>query len=278
MFDMKLFSIQKIVKDAGFGASVPIIIQADNKEYLLKTKEDGMQPYSLGIFNELLAYQLIDYLDYNIAPQEVVFLYIDDNFVEMAEVAYKEGIIKKESYENIADSLGVNIGIEYLHTAMEPLDGKIDNKKFIEEIVHIDNYIMNCDRTVKNINILQDKNDLRRYYAIDFGNALSDGILYKKILENSKDVFSIGIFSECNVTLSNRYALKEETKKLVKKGRINKDDISTIRQVLSDIIDMFPSEWEPIEHKNDIIDVLSTRLKSRKIFNTDASAKCECLY
>jgi len=278
MFDMKLFSIQKIVKDAGFGASVPIIIQADNKEYLLKTKEDGMQPYSLGIFNELLAYQLIDYLDYNIAPQEVVFLYIDDNFVEMAEVAYKEGIIKKESYENIADSLGVNIGIEYLHTAMEPLDGKIDNKKFIEEIVHIDNYIMNCDRTVKNINILQDKNDLRRYYAIDFGNALSDGILYEKILEHSMDIFSIGIFSECNVTLSNRYALKEETKKLVKKGRINKDDISTIRQVLSDIIDMFPSEWEPIEHKNDIIDVLSTRLKSRKIFNTDASAKCECLY
>jgi len=278
MFDMKLFSIQKIVKDAGFGASVPIIIQADNKEYLLKTKEDGMQPYSLGIFNELLAYQLIDYLDYNIAPQEVVFLYIDDNFVEMAEVAYKEGIIKKESYENIAESLGVNIGIEYLHTAMEPLDGKIDNNKFIEEIVHIDNYIMNCDRTAKNINILQDKNDLRRYYAIDFGNALSDGILYEKILENSMDIFSIGIFSECNVTLSNRYALKEETKKFVKKGRINKDDISTIRQVLSDIIDIFPSEWEPIEHKNDIIDVLSTRLKSRKMFNTDASAKCECLY
>ena len=278
MFDMKLFSIQKIVKDAGFGASVPIIIQADNKEYLLKTKEDGMQPYSLGIFNELLAYQLIDYLDYNIAPQEVVFLYIDDNFVEMAEVAYKEGIIKKESYVNIAESLGVNIGIEYLHTAMEPLDGKIDNNKFIEEIVHIDNYIMNCDRTAKNINILQDKNDLRRYYAIDFGNALSDGILYEKILEHSMDIFSIGIFSECNVTLSNRYVLKEETKKLVKKGRINKDDISTIRQVLSDIIDMFPSEWEPIEHKNDIIDVLSTRLKSRKIFNTDASAKCECLY
>jgi len=279
MFDMKLFSIQKIVKDAGFGASVPIIIRADNKEYLLKTKEDGMQPYSLGIFNELLAYQLIDYfLNYNIAPQEIVFLHIDSNFVEMAEVACGEGLIQKESYENISKSLGVNIGIEYLHNTMEPLNGKIENKSFIEDIVHIDNYIMNCDRTQKNINILQDKSDLRRYYAIDFGNALSDGILYEKILENSMDIFSIGIFSECNVTLSNRYALKEETKKLVKKGRINKDDISTIRQVLSDIIDMFPSEWEPIEHKNDIIDVLSTRLKSRKIFNTDASAKCECLY
>ena len=278
MFEMKLFHIQKIVKDAGFGASVPIIVQANDKEYLLKIKEDGMQPYSLGIFNELLAYQLIDYLGYNITPQEVVFLYVDANFVEMAEVAYQEGLIKQESYENIAESLGVNIGIEYLHSAMEPLDGKINNNRFIEDIIHIDNYIMNCDRTTKNINILQDKNDLRRYYAIDFGNALSDGIMYEKILENSMDIFSRGIFSECNVTLSNRYVLKEETKKLVKKGRINKDDISTIRQVLFDIIDMFPSEWEPIEYKDDIIDVLSTRLKSRKIFNTDASAKCKCLY
>ena len=278
MFEMKLFPIQKIVKDAGFGASVPIIVQANDKEYLLKKKEDGMQPHSLGIFNELLAYQLIDYLDYNIAPQEILFLYIDDNFVEMAEVAYREGLIKEESYENIKKSLGVNIGIEYLHSAMEPLDGKVHNKSFIEDIVHIDNYIMNCDRTQKNINILQDKNDLRRYYAIDFGNALSDGVFYEEISENGLDIFSMGKFSECNVTLSNRYIFKEETKKLVKKGRINKDNISTIRQVLLYIIDKFPPEWEPIDYKDDIIDVISTRLKSRKIFNIEESSKCKCLY
>lgn len=278
MFEMKLFPIQKIVKDAGFGASVPIIVQSNNKGYLLKTKEDGMQPYSLGIFNELLAYQLIDYLNYNIAPQEIVFLYIDDNFIEMAKVAYQEGLIKKESYDNIVKSLGVNIGIEYLHNAMEILNGEINNRNFIEDTVHLDNYIMNCDRTRKNMNILQDKNDLRRYYAIDFGNALSDGILYEKMLEDDMDIFSTAKFSECNVTLSNRYVLKEETKKLVKQGKINKDSISKIRQILSDIIDSFPPDWDAIQYKNDIIDVIATRLKSRKIFNTAESAKCECLY
>lgn len=275
---MKIFPIQKIVKDAGFGASVPIIIQANNKEYLLKTKEDGMQTHSLGIFNELLAYQLIDYLNYNIAPQEIVFLHIDSNFVEMAEVACREGLIQKESYENISKSLGVNIGIEYLYNTMEPLNGKIENKSFIEDIVHIDNYIMNCDRTQKNINILQDKSDLRRYYAIDFANALSDGILYERIIEDSLDIFSTAKFSECNVTLSNRYVLKEEAKEFVKKGRINKDNISTIRQTLSDIIDMFPPDWVAIEHKDAIIDVISIRLKSRKIFSTEEDSKCECLY
>jgi len=278
MFEMKLFPIQKIVKDAGFGASVPIIVQANNKEYLLKTKEDGMQPHSLGIFNELLAYQLIDYLNYKIAPQEVVFLYIDNNFVEMADVAYKEGIIQEESYSNISKSLGVNLGIEYLHYAMEPLDGVINNSSFIKDIVHIDNYIMNCDRTQNNINILQDKRDLRRYYAIDFGNALSDGILYEKIVDNEMDIFTRGKFCECNVTLSNRYILKDKTAEFIKKGRINKGNISEVHKILSDIIDIFPPEWEAIKYKDEIIDIISMRLIGRKIFNQKDSSKCECLY
>ena len=278
MFDMKLFRIQKIVKDAGFGASAPIIIQADNKEYVLKTQEDGgMQPKSVSIFNELLAYQLIDYLDYNISPQEVVFLVIDENFVEMAKIAYDEGIIKEDSYENISSSLGINLGIEYLHHAMEALDD-IENDTFVKDLVHIDNYIMNCDRTKDNPNILQDKNNLRRYYAIDFGNALSDGLLYDKIVEKSIDIFSITSFYECNVTLSNRYILKDKSKNLIKKGRKNIDNVSKIRLILSDIIDLFPPNWEAIKSKDDIIDVIAIRLKSRNIFNIENSSKCECEY
>jgi len=275
MFDMKLLRIQKVIKDAGFGATNPIIILADNKEYVLKTKEDGMSN-SLSIFNELLAYQLIDYLGYNIAPQEVVYLYIDKDFIKMAKIAFDEGLIEEESYKNITDSLGVNIGIEYLHHAMEVLDS-IDNDTFIKDIVHIDNYIMNCDRTKANPNILQDKNDLRRYYAIDFGNALSDGILYEKILDKTLDVFSTATFSKCNVTLSKRYILKDKTQALVKKGRIN-EDIDKIRLVLLDIINIFPPEWEAVKYKDEIIDVIATRLKSREIFNPKENSKCECIY
>lgn len=277
MFDMKLLRIQKIVKCAGFGASAPIIIQANDKEYVLKTQEDGMQPKSVGIFNELLAYQLIDYLKYNIAPQEVIFLYIDEDFIEMAQIAYDEGVIKEESYDNISESLGVNIGIEYLHTAMEALN-TIENKTFLKDIIHIDNYIMNCDRTEKNPNILQDKNNLNRYYAIDFGNALSDGLFYEKLLEDNIDIFSMGKFSECNITLSKRYILQSATKELLQKGRINKDDIIVIRSVLLAIINEFPTDWEAVKHKDVIIDMIATRLKSREIFNTEKNSKCECIY
>lgn len=38
---MQLFRIQSIVKDAGFGGTSPIVVKANAKEYLLKTREDG---------------------------------------------------------------------------------------------------------------------------------------------------------------------------------------------------------------------------------------------
>ncbi len=277
--DIKAYYIDRIVKDVGFGASSPIIVSVNGKEYVLKTKEDGMQPKSLGIFNEILAYQLITFLGYKIAPQEVVYLVIDENFIEMAEIAHNERIIKQESYDNISNSYGINIGIEYLHNAMEPLDGKINNKSFIKDIAHIDNYIMNCDRSQDNINILQDKTDIRRYYAIDFGNALADGIdgeLYNKIINEDTDIFSEGKYSRCNVILSGRYILKNDVQSLIKKGRIIKHDLNTIRDTLHEIMAKFPNDWEPLKYKDVIADIIACRLKSREIFNL--TEDCRCLY
>jgi hypothetical protein len=278
MRNLNIFHIDKIVRDAGFGGSVPIIVSANNKEYVLKTKEDGMQPNSLGLFNELLAYQILSFLKYKISPQQVDYLYIDNNFIEMAEVAFKEGYIKEESYENIKNSTGINLGIEYLHNTMEPLDGKILNDSFIKDIAHIDNYIMNCDRSLGNINILQDKINLNRYYAIDFGNAMGDGIdgiLYNKIVNEDTDIFSEAKFSRCNATLSGRYILKNDVKRLIKRGRIIKDDFSTIRNILDSIINNFPPDWEPVKYKNVIIEIISSRMKSKSIFNP--TEKCGCI-
>ena len=81
MRNIKLHHIQNIIGDAGFGGTCPIIVKANDKEYVLKTKEDGTNPKSLGVFNELLSYQLLEYLGTNIAPQEVVYLFIDDYFI-----------------------------------------------------------------------------------------------------------------------------------------------------------------------------------------------------
>jgi len=278
MRDIKPYYIQSIVKDAGFGGTCPIIVKANDKEYVLKTREDGTNPKDLGVFNELLAYQLLEYLGTTIAPQEVVYLFIDDDFIEMAQIACQEGLIKEESFEYIQASLGFNIGIEYLHNAMEPLNEEITNDSFIKDVAHIDNYIMNCDRSQGNINILQDKLDQRKYYAIDFGNALADGVCYENIQNGNTDIFTTGAYSTCNATQSGRYILRNDTERLIKRGRNIKDNMVTIRQILADIIDGFPPDWEPLLHKNDIIDVISSRLKSRKIFEVSSTSKCNCLY
>ena len=278
MLAIKPYHIQSIVKDAGFGGTCPIVVKANEKEYVLKTREDGVNPKDLGVFNEALAYQLLNYLKINIAPQEIIYLYINDDFIDMAQTAYNENIIQVESLEYIKDSKGFNLGIEYLHNAMEPLSAIINNDKFIKDIAHIDNYIMNCDRSEDNINILQDTRDQRKYYAIDFGNALADGLCYEKIRNGEADIFANGAYSHCNATLSGRYALKDDTQRLIKRGRNIKEDIDTIRQILADIIDDFPSDWEPKLYKSDIIDVVATRLKSRKIFEVKKASKCNCLY
>lgn len=278
MRTLNIFYIDKIIRGAGFGGSVPIIVSANNKEYVLKTKEDGMQPNSLGLFNELLAYQILSVLGYKICPQQVDYLFIDENFIEMAEIAFREGYIEEESYENIKNSEGINLGIEYLHNTMEPLDGKILNDSFIKDIAHIDNYIMNCDRSPRNINILQDKINLKRYYAIDFGNAMGDGIdgiLYNKIINGDTDIFSEAKFSRCNATLSARYILKDDVKRLIKRGRIIKGNFSTIRNILDIIISNFPPDWEPIRYKDVIIEIIARRMKSKHIFNQ--IEKCGCI-
>ncbi|MEA3499113.1 MAG: hypothetical protein U9R16_08650 [Campylobacterota bacterium] len=278
MRDVKLYYIDRIIGDAGFGASAPIIVYANKKKYILKTKKDNMQDDSFGIFNELLAYQLISYLKYKISPQEVAYLYIDDKFIEDARIAYMGKNIKKESYDNIVQSKGVNLGIEFLENTMQP-SGEIQNKSFIKDIAHIDNYIMNCDRSANNINILQDTTKYKKYYAIDFGNALADGIngeLYQNIKDNTLDELLIGQATNCNVTLSGNYSLKNDVQKIIKQNRRIKDDYITIRNILKLIIEEFPTEWEPVKYKNDIIDILARRMKNKNIFNL--SEKCSCIY
>jgi hypothetical protein len=161
---------------------------------------------------------------------------------------------------------------------MEPLSEKIENDSFIKDLAHIDNYIMNCDRSADNINILQDKADQRKYYAIDFGNALADAICYEKIQNGESDLLSIGKYYTCNATQSGRYILRIDTQRLIKRGRYIKETIVNISIILSDIIDSFPPDWEPVVYKNDIVDVIASRMKSRKIFETTTTSKCKCLY
>ncbi len=280
MRELKLLRIKSIIKSAGFGGSKPIIVTGENdKTYVLKTREDGTNPKDLGIFNELLGYQLHDFLDFNISPQDICYFYIDDDFIEMAENAFKQNIIEEESYSYIKESKGINIGIEYIENAMEIIDYKNLTKVFKQTTMQLDNYIMNYDRVKdSNPNILQDKSDKRKFYAIDYGNALADGILYQRIQETELDIFEAGKYSSCNALLSSRrYMFRDETSLMNYKEL--KDDLDTISNFLSGIIEEMPQDWEVLVYKVQLVEVIALRLLEKKIFATNQNlVKCESLY
>lgn len=280
MRELKLLRIVSIIKPAGFGGSKPIIVTAnDDKTYVLKTREDGTNPKDLGIFNELLGYQLHDFLDFNISPQSICYFFINDDFIEMADNALKQGIIEEESYLYIKDSKGVNIGIEYIENAMEIIDYESLSNVFKKTTMQLDNYIMNYDRVKdSNPNILQDKYDKRKFYAIDYGNALADGFLYRKIQETELDMFDAGKYSSCNALLSSkRYMFRNETSLMSYKQL--KGDLATITDFLNDIINKMPPEWEILVYRKQLIEVIALRLLEKKIFATNEDlVKCESLY
>ena len=274
MREIRPLKIISIIKPAGFGGTKPIIVRAeDEKLYVLKTREDGTNPKDLGVFNETLAYLLHDEMEFAISPQSVCYLYIDDDVVDMVFDAYTQSIIEKESYEYIKDSKGFNVGVEYIEDAMEIKSEKM-NKTFVRDTIRLDNYILNCDRVEgANSNILQDKKDRRKYYAIDYGNALADAILYEKIV--SGEDISEQIL--CNVPKSSgRYIFKNSDELMNYKKTTQSIDEFT--QVLLDLIDMMPPDWEPLNYKEIIANAIAKRIKSKKIFDKADFIKCECLY
>lgn len=275
MRDIKLLRIKSIIKSAGYGGTKPIIITAeDDKTYVLKTREDGTNVKDLGIFNEVLAYQLHDFLKFDISPQQIIFLYIDNTFIEITKEAYEENIIEKESYEFISSSEGINIGIEYIENAMESFSDDYTNK-FLTSIMRLDNYILNYDRDKGNPNILQDKKNKKRFYAIDYGNALADAMLYEKIVNDEIDTMDKHF--NCNGLISSkRYVFRDRIESMSYKK--HKEDLATIQKFLNTIIEELPSNWEPIKYKEKLVDIISYRLLEKRIFDIDKHNICDCLY
>ena len=274
MREIRPLKIISIIKPAGFGGTKPIIVRAeDEKLYVLKTREDGTNPKDLGVFNETLAYLLHDEMEFAISPQSVCYLYIDDDVVDMVFDAYTQSIIEKESYEYIKDSKGFNVGVEYIEDAMEIKSEKM-NKTFVRDTIRLDNYILNCDRVEgANSNILQDKKDRRKYYAIDYGNALADAILYEKIVSGE----DISEHLLCNLPKSSgRYIFKNSDELMNYKKTTQ--SIDTFTQILLDLIATMPPDWEPLNYKEIIANAIAKRIKSKKIFDKADFIKCECLY
>ncbi|MCQ2014633.1 HipA family kinase [Clostridium butyricum] len=202
---MREIEVEVFLDQIGTGVSRPVIVLGDDfNEYILKNEkvdENGtLVSYNSMFVNELLSYQIGCYL--GVPMPESVIAIVDSAFAEddpTIRFAYrfekgKYFATKKLKY--IENNLEENyftllkMGKPYMKTTWKKFFKDISNKEQVKNILAFDIFIANFDRYNNEGNILIDKSELRKIYAIDHGHAFF-GPVWNKNKVNCLNLASI---------------------------------------------------------------------------------------
>jgi hypothetical protein len=153
---IRTVNVVQYIKPLREGGSMPAIVKADD-EFLYVLKFRGAGQGKKALIAELIGGELARLVGLKVP--ELVFMNLDDTFS------------KTEPDEEVQDllkfSVGLNLGLHFLSGAItyDPLASKIDTLT-ASKIVLLDSIISNIDRTAKNTNLLDWKNEL---WVIDNG-------------------------------------------------------------------------------------------------------------
>lgn len=154
--DIRTVNVLQYLQPLREGGSLPAIVKADDGFlYVLKFRGAGQGKKAL--ISEFIGGELARAIGLNVP--ELVFMNLDDSFS------------KTEPDEEIQDllkfSVGLNLGLHFLSSAItyDPLVSKVDALT-ASKVVILDSLISNIDRTAKNTNLLNWKNEL---WIIDNG-------------------------------------------------------------------------------------------------------------
>jgi hypothetical protein len=231
------------------GGSLPAIAEADDDFlYVLKFRGAGQGPKAL--IAELIGGELARLLGLKIP--EIVFADLDEAFG------------RTEPDEEIQDllraSTGVNLAVHYLSGAItfDPLVTIVD-PKLASQIVWLDSFITNVDRTARNTNMLMWHKEL---WLIDHGAAL----YFHHSWDNWKEQ-ALKPFAQIkdHVLLSRASELEQVNAQF--RAVLNEGSIKTV-------VSLIPDEWlltdSPFtsadEHRNAYSEFLETRLSVSEVF------------
>ncbi|AUC84255.1 aminotransferase class I and II [Polaribacter sp. ALD11] len=157
--DIRTVNVTQYLQPLREGGSLPAIVKADDGFlYVLKFRGAGQGKKAL--IAEFIGGELARAMNLNVP--ELVFMNLDDSFS------------KTEPDEEIQDllkfSIGLNLGLHFLSSAItyDPLVSEVDGLT-ASKIIVLDSLISNIDRTAKNTNLLNWKNEL---WVIDNGASL----------------------------------------------------------------------------------------------------------
>jgi len=235
------------------GGSLPAIVKADD-DFLYVLKFRGAGQGKKALIAELIGGELARAMGLKVP--ELVFMNLDDSFS------------KTEPDEEIQDllkfSVGLNLGLHFLSGAItyDPLTSKVDALTASKTVL-LDSIITNIDRTARNTNLLNWKNEL---WLIDHGASLyfhHNWNTWKTHLERTfpsiKD-----------------HVLLEKAANLIEAGK----EIEALvnEETITEIVSIIPEDWlieelsilKPTEMKTAYIRLLNSKLNKLQLLVKEA--------
>lgn len=252
-FDLRTVNVTRYITPLREGGSLPALAEADDDfKYVLKFKGAGHGVKAL--IAELVGGQIAKALKLQLP--ELVFANLDEAFG------------RTEADEEIQDLLqgsqGLNLALHFLSGAItfDPVVTTVDDK-LASQIVWLDSYITNVDRTFKNTNMLIWHKEL---WLIDHGACLYFHHSWNNWEQHAKSPFAL---IKDHVLLPQASLLKEvdaEFKALLSP------------EILEEIVNTIPLEWlqwedtdeTPETLRNVYLQFLQTRLNNSEIFVNQA--------
>lgn len=252
-FDLRTVNVMRYITPLREGGSLPALAEADDDfKYVLKFRGAGHGVKAL--IAELVGGQIARALKLQLP--ELVFANLDEAFG------------RTEADEEIQDLLqgsqGLNLALHFLSGAItfDPVVTTVD-AKLASQIVWLDAYIINVDRTFKNTNMLIWHKEL---WLIDHGACLYFHHSWNNWEQHAKSPFAL---IKDHVLLPQASLLKEVDAEF--KG------ILTL-EILEEIVNTIPLEWlqwedadeTPENLRNVYLQFLKTRLDNSEIFVNQA--------
>lgn len=247
MINLRTVKALRYVTPLREGGSLPAIIEADDEGlYVLKFRGAGQGIKAL--IAELLGGEIARLLGLRIP--ELVYVDLDPVLARTEPDPEIQDLIKASG--------GINLALDYLPGSItyDPLIKKPD-AKLASEIVWLDAYIANVDRTPRNANMLWWHNNL---WLIDHGAALFYHHNWDKFLANSRNPFKQ---IKDHVLLP--FADSIETADADLSRRLSPG-------VLRNIVALIPDDWltDPEAERLTYLEFLTTRLTAPRDFVMEA--------
>ena len=259
---LRTVEVTRYVTPLREGGSLPAIVEADD-DFLYVLKFRGAGQGIKVLIAELIVGELARAL--GLKMPELVFANLVSDFGRTEPDEEIQDLLKA--------STGLNLAMHYLQSSVtfDPVVNTID-AKLASQIVWLDAFVMNVDRTARNTNMLMWHNEL---WLIDNGASLYVQYSWDTMKEQSERPF---VQIKDHVLLPYATELNEtDTEYRAFLGSSN---------VLQSIVNLIPDEWltaaEPTdvsaaEKRNVYLRFLTTRLSHSSIFINEASHAREAL-